>query len=185
MFTGKKVRLRAYRREDLPLALEYINDSEVKRNLAIGVPLPLKPEEEEKWYESLSVSKPETFSFAIETLEDSRYIGGCGFNRIDWKNRHAMVGIFIGEEQYRGRGYGTDAMRVLLKFAFNEMNLNKVRLEVFEFNARAVKSYQKCGFVTEGVLRQELFREGAYHGVVAMGILRDEWLKTGPKKEAG
>lgn len=179
MLTGKKVRLRAYRREDLPLALEYINEPEVKANLVIGIPLPLKPEEEEKWYESLSVAKPETFSFAIETLDEPRYIGGCGLNKIDWKNRVAQVGIFIGLELYRGQGYGTDAMKVLLKFIFDQMNMNKVRLEVFSFNARAIKSYQKCGFVKEGAMRQELFRDGQYHDIVAMGILRDEWLRAG------
>jgi RimJ/RimL family protein N-acetyltransferase len=179
MLTGKKVRLRAYRREDLPLALEYINEPEVKTNLVIGIPLPMKPEDEEKWYESLSISKPETFSFAIETLDEPRYIGGCGLNKIDWKNRVAQVGIFIGLELYRGQGYGTDAMNVLLRFIFDQMNMNKVRLEVFSFNARAIKSYEKCGFVREGVMRQELFRDGQYHDIVAMGILRDEWLKAG------
>ncbi len=179
MLTGKKVRLRAYRREDLPLALEYINEPEVKAYLKIGIPLPMKPEEEEKWYEGLSVAKPESFSFAIETLDEPRYIGGCGLNKIDWKNRVAQVGIFIGPELYRGQGYGTDAMKVLLKFIFDQMNMNKVRLEVFSFNARAIKSYQKCGFVKEGVMRQELFRDGQYYDIVAMGILRDEWLKEG------
>ncbi len=180
MLTGKKVRLRAYRREDLPLALKYINQPEVKTNLVIGVPFPLKPEEEEKWYEGISVSKPENYSFAIETLAKPHYIGGCGLNKIDWKNRVAQVGIFIGPERYRGRGYGTDAMRVLLRFIFDQMNMNKVRLEVFSFNDRAIRSYQKCGFVREGVMRQELFRNGRYHDIVAMGILRDEWEKAGP-----
>ena len=175
MLTGQKVRLRAYRKEDIPQALEFMNDPEVKANLVIGVPLPFKLEEEEKWYESVSSAKADNYSFAIETMEDPRYIGGCGLNRVDWKNRVAMVGIFIGQELFRSQGYGTDAMRVLLKFIFDEMNMNKVKLEVFAFNARAIKSYEKCGFVKEGALRQEIFRNGQYHDVVTMGILREEW----------
>jgi len=178
MLIGKKVRLRAYRKEDIPQALEFMNDPEVKANLVIGIPLPFKLEEEEKWYESVSAAKPENYSFAIETLEDPRYIGGCGLNRIDWKNRVAQVGIFIGLELFRGQGYGTDAMNVLVKFIFDEMNMNKARLEVFAFNPRAIRSYEKCGFVKEGVMRQELYREGKYHDIIAMGILREEWIKA-------
>lgn len=178
MLTGKKVRLRAYRREDLPLALEFINDAEVKTNLVVGVPFPLKPEEEEKWYESISAAKPESYSFAIETLDEPRYIGGCGLNKVDWKNRVAQVGIFIGLELFRGQGYGTDAMNLLLRFIFDQMNMNKVKLEVFSFNARAIKSYEKCGFIKEGVMRRELFRDGKYHDIVTMGVLREEWEKA-------
>lgn len=175
MLTGKKVRLRAYRREDIPLALEFINDPEVKTNLVIGIPFPFKLEEEEKWYESISSAKPDNYSFAIETLDEPRYIGGCGINKVDWKNRVAMVGIFIGLELFRGQGYGSDAMRVLQKFIFEQMNMNKVKLEVFSFNLRAIKSYENCGFVKEGALRQELYRDGKYHDIVTMGILREEW----------
>jgi RimJ/RimL family protein N-acetyltransferase len=176
MFEGKKVRLRAYRKEDITQALEYINDPEVKRNLVIGVPFPLRLEDEEKFFENISAAK-DTYSFAIETLDGSNYIGGCGMNQVDWKNRYAVVGIFIGDEQYRGKGYGSDAMRVLLRFIFDEMNMNRVKLFVFSFNQRAIKSYLKCGFKQEGTQRQEMFRDGQYHDTIVMGILRSEWEK--------
>jgi len=176
MFDGKKVRLRAYRKEDIPQALEYINDPEVKRNLVIGVPFPLRLEDEEKFYNDLGSFK-DNYSFAIETLDGSNYIGGCGMNQVDWKNRYAVVGIFIGDEQYRGKGYGSDAMRILLRFIFDEMNMNRVKLFVFSFNQRAIKSYLKCGFKQEGTQRQEMFRDGQYHDTIVMGILRSEWEK--------
>lgn len=173
MLTGQKVRLRAYRKEDIPQAQAYMNDVEVRRNLAPGIPYPFTLENEEKWYSTLSGAN-ETYSFAIETLEDEKYIGGCGVNHIDWKNSAVTVGIFIGDKNYWSRGYGTDAMNLLVKFIFEQMNVNKVKLQVYSFNDRARKCYEKCGFVKEGILRQEIFRDGRYHDIYAMGILREE-----------
>lgn len=174
MYEGKLVRLRAYRKEDVPFAQEWINDPEMKTNLAPGVPYPVTLEDEEKWVASLSSNKDD-YSFAIETL-DGQYLGGCGVNWVDWKNSRAMVGIFIGNKDYLGKGYGTDAMRVLVRFIFNEMNIHKVKLMVYAFNERAIKSYKKCGFVVEGVKRDEIFKNGKYHDELEMGLLRDDWL---------
>lgn len=174
MLTGKKVRLRAYKREDIPKAQEYMNDLEVRRNLAIGIPYPFTLENEEKWYSSLSGTS-DTYSFAIETLEDEKYIGGCGVNKIDWKNSVVVVGIYIGDKNYWNKGYGTDAMNLLVQFIFEQMNINKIKLIVFGFNDRAIKCYEKCGFVREGVLRQELFRDGKYYDEYIMSILKEEY----------
>ncbi len=173
MLTGEKVRLREYRREDIQLAQAYINDYEVKRLLNPGIPYPYTYEDEMKWFESNSASK-DNYSFAIETLEESKYIGGCGVNKIDWKNSVAMVGIFIGDKNYWGKGYGTDAMKVLVSFIFDQLNIHKVKLQVFSFNQRAIRSYEKCGFKTEGTLRKEIFKDGKYHDEVIMGILRED-----------
>jgi len=176
MFIGEKVKLREYRREDIKLAQEYMNDSEVKSFLSPGVPFLYTYEDELKWFESNSATK-DTYSFAIEPLDENEYIGGCGINNIDWKNSVATVGIFIGDKNYWSKGYGTDAMKVLVSFIFNEMNINKVKLNVYSFNPRAIKSYEKCGFIKEGVLRQEIFRHGQYHDEIVMGLLRDEYNK--------
>lgn len=174
MYTGKKVRLRAYRREDIPLRLSYINDCEVQRNLVSDIPYPLTLHEEESWFESISALQ-DTYKFAIETLEDNHFIGGCSINHVDWKNSVATVGIFIGDKAYRGNGYGTDAMNVLMSFIFKQMNINKIRLTCYSFNIQAIKCYEKCGLVTEGILRQEIFRDRQYYDKVAMGILREEY----------
>lgn len=177
MYTGNKVRLREYRKEDTERALYYINDAEIKRLLTPGIPYLNTLEDERKWIEGLS-AKADNYSFAIETLEDGRYIGGCGLNSIDWKNSVAVVGIFIGDKNYWGKGYGTDAMGVLLKFIFEQMNIHKIKLNVFSYNERAIKSYEKCGFKVEGVLRQEIFRDGCYYDEIIMGLLKDEYLNT-------
>lgn len=176
MYTGQLVRLREYKREDVVQAQRYLNDPEVKRLLQPGIPFLYTLEDEHRWFDSMSASK-ETYSFAIETLEDKRYIGGCGLNHIDWKNSVAVVGIFIGDKEYWGRGYGTDAMKVLVKFIFEQMNINKIKLNVYSFNNRAVKSYEKCGFKLEGTLRQEIFRDGKYHDEYVMSILKEEYFE--------
>ena len=96
-------------------------------------------------------------------------------HNIDWKNRKAVQGIFIGEKEYWGRGYGSDAIRALLGFAFREMNLHRVYLSVYDYNERAIRCYEKCGFRHEGRLRKARFSDGRYHDELMMGILREEF----------
>jgi len=169
---GRLVYLREYRKSDIALAHKYINDYEVRRMLVPGIPFPLRLEEEEKWYDSQSAFK-DTYNFAVSKIENDEYIGGCGINEVDWKNRVATVGIFLGR-QFWNKGFGTDAMKTLLIFIFDQMNMNKAKLNVYSFNKRAIKSYLKCGFQIEGTLRQEIFRDGAFHEEIIMGILKTE-----------
>jgi len=180
MYLGEKVKLRAYKKEDIELACKYMNDFEVKRFLAPGIPYPMMLEQENKWFDSLTSAK-DSYSFAIEDLITGQYIGGCGINEIDWKNSIATIGIFIGDKSFWNNGYGTDAMKVLLKFIFEQMNVNKVKLCVYSFNPRAKKCYEKSGFILEGTLREELFRDGKYHDVYLMSILKREWLNINSK----
>jgi RimJ/RimL family protein N-acetyltransferase len=176
MFNGKLVRLREYRKEDIGLRVNYINDPEVMRYLESGIPYPVTLNEEIKWFEAISAFK-DSYRFAIEAIDYSQYIGDCGINSIDWKNSVASAVIFIGNKSYWSKGYGTEAMQILLAFVFNQININKLRLNVYSFNERAIKSYEKCGFKKEGVLRQEIFRDGMYYDIIVMGILRDEYIK--------
>ena len=112
------------------------------------------------------------YQFAIETLTDRRFIGKCGFTRVNWKNRLAELAILIGEKDYRGKGYGADAIEILCRFGFDEMNLHKIKAVVFSFNEAALRCYEKCGFEREGLLKQEMYREGAYHDVVVLGRIK-------------
>lgn len=175
MYNGNKVKLRAYCKDDIKLTQEYLNRFEIK-NLTPDIPYPLTLESKGKWYESMADSK-DSYSFAIEDLKTGLYIGGCGINNIDWENSAVTIGIFIGNKDYLSKGYGTDAMKVLVKFIFDEMNINKIKLNVYSFNTRAIKCYEKCGFKKEGVLRQEIFREGKYYDEIVMGLLREEYRK--------
>ena len=174
MFTGELVTLGPIQRDYLPHYVEWLNDWEVRRFLAATLPQPLTLQDEEDWFNHQRGDK-DSRVFAILTRGEGRLIGNCGLNRIDWTNRHAIFGIFIGDKNYWGKGYGTDSTRTLLRFAFEEANLHRVELQVFSFNPRAVRVYEKAGFRLEGTRQQALYREGVWHDMHIMAILRDEW----------
>lgn len=174
MFEGDLVRLAQISRDNLPAYKRWMRDYEVQHFLA-RIPTPITDEAEEAWFESVAKGTDD-YIFAIRTLDDDTLIGNCGLHGIDVKNRLAEFGIVIGEKAYWGRGYGTDAARVILHFAFDELNLNRVELDVYDFNPRAIRSYEKVGFVHEVTRREALFRGGEYHDVHRMGILQNEWL---------
>jgi RimJ/RimL family protein N-acetyltransferase len=172
---GEHIRLRHIEREDLPNFYAWLNDPEVRRGLALY--LPLSNAEEERWYESRLNDPPDERPLAIE-VEDGemwKLIGNCGFHNIEWRNRSSEVGIFIGDKACWNRGYGTQVMRLLLRHGFNTLNLERIFLRVFEDNPRAIRAYEKAGFVHEGRMRQAEFRDGRYLDVLLMSALRSEW----------
>jgi RimJ/RimL family protein N-acetyltransferase len=114
-------------------------------------------------------------------LDTEAYIGQVNLDSIDWKNRVGRIGIVIGSIEHMGYGYGTEAMKLLIAFAFHEMNLNRLELEVYDFNERAYRCYLSCGFKEEGRLRERQYKNGRYSDVIQMGILRSEWEPEGSK----
>jgi RimJ/RimL family protein N-acetyltransferase len=126
------------------------------------------------WLEEHLYDK-DNFFFIIHTCQDNRPIGEIGLFGIDWIHRNAYLGISIGEREEWGKGYGTDAVRVILRHAFTEINLHRVSLTVFDYNQRAIRAYEKAGFRTEGRQRGYLKREGQRWDLIYMGILRREW----------
>lgn len=108
--------------------------------------------------------------------EQRRFIGLLRLWRISERNRSAMLTIFIGERTHWGRGYGSDALRLGLREAFGPMDLHRVELHVFDFNQRAIRAYEKVGFVREGVRRQALLRGARFHDILVMGITREEFV---------
>ena len=139
---------------------------------------PARPLLSKRLREEMAQEEPrdQAFVFAIHTLSDDSLIGFVDIDITQWIHGDAFVGIAIGERDYWDKGYGTDAMRVMLRYAFTELNLHRVSLSVFEYNPRALRSYKKAGFVVEGRLRQWINREGRYWDLIFMGILREEWL---------
>jgi RimJ/RimL family protein N-acetyltransferase len=120
--------------------------------------------------------KPERYFFSIRALDDDQLIGFLGL----WLNlihREVWVGIGIGERNYWSKGYGTDAMKLCLQYAFMELGAQRVSLGLFEYNPRALRTYEKAGFRLEGRTRQDVAREGQRHDSLWMGVLREEWLQ--------
>jgi len=179
IFTGKLVRLSAFDPEEMSKAFPRWNlNSEYFRLLNSSARPMQSVKAAAKWMEKEAEEiSPANYYFSIRTLEDDRLIGEIGLDVVNWPGRDAFVGLGIGETEYWSKGYGTDVMNVLLRFAFTEINLRRVSLGVFEYNPRAIRSYEKAGFRHEGRLRHLLNREGRRWDNLFMGILREEWLE--------
>jgi len=177
---GARIRLRRIERDDLPRLVEWMNDPAVREYLTLGYPMGLAHEEE--WLEGTLRQEPAAQPFAIDArvsppgTEPAEWVhvGTAGFHAVDWRNRSAELGIAIGRRDCWGKGFGTDAVRTLCRWAFEELNLNRVSLKVDEDNARGIASYEKAGFRLEGRLRQDRYRGGRHLDTLVMGLLRDE-----------
>jgi UDP-4-amino-4,6-dideoxy-N-acetyl-beta-L-altrosamine N-acetyltransferase len=166
--------LRAAEREDLKTFVRWFNDPQVRQYLTMFRPLSMA--QEERWFETLLQQENELF-FVMEVEKEGNWypLGTVGLHPIDWKNRTAVFGISLGDAEDWGKGYGTDAVRTMLKYCFDELNLNRVELNVFEYNDRAIQCYEKAGFRQEGVKRQAMFRQGKYVDVIFMAVLKSEF----------
>jgi RimJ/RimL family protein N-acetyltransferase len=183
MISEGKVRLRAFREDDLKNSVAWLNNPAVTRYLLNMRPWSLV--EEKAWIErTMRNEDPSAVTLVIETT-DGEYVGSTGLMHIDRRNQNAEAGIVIGRPEEWGRGLGTDAMKGLLRHAFEELNLHRVSLRVYVFNERAMRSYAKLGFVEEGRLRQAMYRHGAWHDVVLMAILADEWFEKQGRTDDG
>jgi RimJ/RimL family protein N-acetyltransferase len=175
---GEHIYLRPLEPGDAPTLTPWFNDAEVTRNLLRGGPMSQRAEEE--WL--AKVGQGDEAALGIVLRDGDRLIGSTGLHKIDWRNRHAAFGIAIGVVEEWGKGYGAEATRLMVQHAFATLNLNRVWLEVYEFNQRGIRAYEKVGFQIEGRLRQHTFRDGRYWDVLVMGVLREEW--TGDKATA-
>lgn len=168
---GEKVRLRPMQEEDLPYFQKWLQDPEVRRWLAaVGEPPTL--EDECDWYASTRAN-PDNVMWSIETLE-GQLIGSTDLRLVPAASR-AELGIAIQDKSFWSRGYGTDAVRQVLKHAFREMRLHRVELHVDEANERGIRCYEKCGFQREGLLREHRKVGGRWANTIQMSILVHEW----------
>ena len=171
---GELIELRPVDRTNLETYLTWVSDPEVTATLAIGA-RPLTRENEQEFFDRATRSTATDVFWAIHALDDGAVIGQTGLHRIDPSNRSASLGIVIGDKQRWGKGYGTDAVRVLCDYGFAELNLYRIELEVLEHNERGYRAYLKAGFTEEGRRRHAWYRNGAYQDSVVMSVLRPEW----------
>lgn len=170
---GKRVNLRPVLRSDIQLLLRWMNDPEVYRYL--NTFFPAYELDEERWIEKVADEKEHHVQLAMVTVEGT-HIGNMGLHRIHWKDRVAWSGAVIGEKEYWGRGFGTEAKMLLLNHAFNVMNLRKVTAAHFEFNDRSRESQAKCGYREEGRLKAHHYLDGRYWDEVLMSVFKEDWL---------
>lgn len=172
---GERVRLRAVEREDVNKFHEWVNDPEVTRGLALYLPMSFL--DEENWFNLLAKRDPREKPLAIEVNKGKNWklIGNCGVFDLDSVNRSAELGIMIGDKSEWNKGYGAEVMSLLVKHCFETLNLNRAFLKVYTENIRAVRSYEKAGFVLEGRLREAVYKFGKYDDVLIMSVLRSEW----------
>lgn len=178
MLEGRLVRLRALERADAERAHRWMNDGQVRQFLH-GMRYPVSMEEELRWLEGAMSSSFGRVVLAVETREGA-HIGNVELRGVSAEDRRAELGIVIGEKDHWGKGYGTDAVVTLLRFAFEVMNLHRVWLTTGEDNPRAIVCYRRCGFREEGRLRQDRYLGGRYWDTIVMGVLREEFEEAHP-----
>ncbi len=171
LYRGRLVRLSATRPDEAEALSRWSEDSEYRRLMDTDWARPEPVETFQRQHGSGSNAA----YFSLRTLADDRFIGFVVIHAIEWNNGAGTLAIGIGEPEYRGKGYGSDALALILHYAFCELNLHRVGLDVHSTNSRAIRAYEKSGFIHEGALREAGYRDGSRYDRVQMGILRPEW----------
>lgn len=171
---GERIVLREYRASDLPEIRKWVNDPEITEGLSDIFLFPHTQESTEGFLASILEGRTESREFIVAEKSSERFLGQIGLQRIDWKNRYAVLSVVFPRE-HQGKGYGTEALRVLLRFVFDELGLHRLELLVHDNNAPAIRCYERCGFREEGRFRQQFFRHGRFRDILVMAILAEEY----------
>jgi RimJ/RimL family protein N-acetyltransferase len=181
MYYGEKIKLRALEMSDLDKIMEHWNTFEMRR--FINNALPMSQLAEKKWLESVSKSDPWTdgrLFLAIENKKNEEFLGTASFFNINVQNQTAEFGIVLYNPENFSKGFGTDTTKVMLWIGFQILALNSIYLFTASFNERGQRAYEKAGFKKVGEFRQATFMEGQFHDLIAMDILKDEFLEMFP-----
>lgn len=170
LFSGKRIRLRKMSREDVSIYHKWRNDIEVMQFTSPSLDV-FTYNDTENFVNGM-IESHNSKGYVIEEINTDKAIGVTSLINIDYGNRNAECIIDIGNKDYWSKGFGREAFELLLDFAFKELNLHKVYLRVFSFNERAIKLYQNLGFNEEGKLKEQLYRDGAWHDIIFMGLLK-------------
>jgi RimJ/RimL family protein N-acetyltransferase len=170
---GHSVVLRRHGPENLAAFRRWYRDPDVAR-LARYQDGPMAVEEIDRFFAARALGT-ESMAMAIHLRASDRLVGTCAFSQLDGDNGSALFHITIGEKEEWGRGYGTEATRLMVDHAFGSLGLHRVALTVFDFNERAIRSYRSCGFITEGRSREAIWRDGRWWDELSMSILEPEW----------
>lgn len=174
LFVGAKIRLSCLTKDDAPVMAAWTNDAGYLRLQDTGIAA-METADEVAGFIDRQNESHDAYAFGIRRIEDDALVGTVGLYDIEWANRTAWVGVGIGERDNWGKGYGGEAMRLVIGYAFDELNLHRLQLTAIDYNPRAVAMYEKLGFVREGAYREFIERDGARHDLLLYGLLRPEW----------
>lgn len=166
--------LREIGRGDVPIIHAWRGDRAVADTLT-GAFRHVNLEADEHWFDAYMAARAHQVRLGIVLRESHQLIGVAYLLGIDWVHRTAQLGLMVGAQEQWGKGYGTQATMMVIEYAFADLNLNRIQLDVLEDNAGAIKVYERCGFTREGVLREAVYKRGAYRSLIVMGLLRSEW----------
>jgi RimJ/RimL family protein N-acetyltransferase len=173
LLEGSRVILRRHVPDNLRAFERWYSDPDVAR-LTRYQDGPMRPDEIERFFTARVVG-PDSLALAVHVRSSERLIGTCAFSQLDGDNGSALYHITIGEKDSWGLGYGTEATELMLRHAFESLNLHRIALSVFEFNERAIRAYAHCGFIVEGRSREAIWRESRWWDEITMSILEPEW----------
>ncbi len=164
--------LRPVRSSDKEILYRWITD---RKLCVFNSPyFPVGEGDHDTWFASVLSRQQNAVFFVIEEKASHKVIGSCQLVHINWVHRSAELQIRIGEPIFQGKGFGSEAIRLLVDFGFTDLNLHRIYLHVFSSNMRAIKAYEKCGFIREGVLKDGAYIDGKYVDVEVMALLRKE-----------
>lgn len=175
MLRGELVWLRPSERSDFMQDPAPVNDPEIGHMMGLKMPVGIDGASEFAQM-VLSQHGKTLWSFTVCPLGEQRGIGNVSLRNLDRENGSAEMAVVMTDHAYIGRGYGTDAVNCIVDFGFGELRLERIYLQVFDYNPRAKRSYEKSGFQTDATLRHARFHRGQHHDVDVMSILRHEWL---------
>jgi RimJ/RimL family protein N-acetyltransferase len=174
IFTGDLLRLTSPQVDDQEVFALWTQDDEYMRLMDDD---PVRPQSIANFANFGKAISNDNFYFHLRTLEDNQLIGFVVLFNLKWRNQTAEMAIGIGPKQFWGKGYGRDALNLILNYAFSELCLHRVSLTVLEYNACAIKAYERVGFQREGTHRQAIQRNGQRYDLLLYGILREEWMR--------
>jgi RimJ/RimL family protein N-acetyltransferase len=172
MLSGDKVRLRPIEERDMATLYLWMQDAVLLRSINRTEKTTWSSHID--WYRRLLHDESQIL-FSVEAVEDGLLVGQCGLKKVDYKNRKAELWVFIGDNTIRGNGYGSEAVKKLVSFAFEEKGLNRLYLYVVDFNLGVKRFYQQMGFRQEGFFKQDVCIDGIFHDTIHMALLREEY----------
>ncbi len=176
MLKGKNLYLSKVETQDMEHMYEWFSNKEFLKFYDYYPPVPQTKEQVDKTFYDYE-NNEESDVFVIKRIEDGQVIGLAGYDEIVKENKVATLFIGIGSKNFRGKGYGTESMNILLDYGFNDLDFHRIQLNVLEFNESAIALYEKSGFIKEGTYREFVIRDGKRYDLFLYGLLKNEWLK--------